>query len=444
MALLTNAPRGTQDVLPSQSGRWKYLEKTAMETAALFGFKEIRTPVFEHTELFTRSVGDTTDVVQKEMYTFFDKGNRSITLRPEGTAGVVRAAMQNGLLGDALPVMASYLVSCFRYEKPQAGRLREFHQFGCEMLGAAAPSADAQVIAVAHEILRVLGLEEVRLELNSIGCPECRAAYHKKLVEYFSAYRDRLCETCLGRLDKNPMRILDCKSPECQEIAAGAPKIIDYICDGCREHFEGVKARLTAMDIDFVVNPTIVRGLDYYTRTVFEFVSDHIGAQGTVCGGGRYDGLIGMLGGKETPALGFAMGLERLLLLMDKTGVPFPEEEKCDLYIASMGEAASVKACALATRLREEGFFTQCDSMNRSLKAQMKYADKIGARYTLVLGDNELESGVAKLKNMISSQQIDVKFGEDGVLTAIYECDQNATIEQIAESFGDLPLDNLL
>lgn len=444
MALLTNAPRGTQDVLPSQSGRWKYLEKTAMETAALFGFKEIRTPVFEHTELFTRSVGDTTDVVQKEMYTFQDKGNRSITLRPEGTAGVVRAAIQNGLLGDALPVMASYVVSCFRYEKPQAGRLREFHQFGVEMLGAAAPSADAQVIALANEIFKVLGVEGLRLELNSIGCPQCRAAYHQKLVEYFNGYKDKLCETCLGRLEKNPMRILDCKNPECKEIAKNAPKIIDFLCDDCRDHFEGVKTRLSAMGIDFVVNPTIVRGLDYYTRTVFEFVSENIGAQGTVCGGGRYDGLIGMLGGKETPALGFAMGLERLLLLMDKTGCSFPEEPKCDIYIASMGEAASVKACELAMRLREEGFFAQCDSMNRSLKAQMKYADKIGARYTLVIGDNELETGVAKLKNMATSQQIDVSFGEDGLLTAIYEADKDETIQQIAESFGDLPLQNLL
>ena len=444
MALLTNAPRGTQDVLPSQSGRWKYLEKTAMETAALFGFKEIRTPVFEHTELFTRSVGDTTDVVQKEMYTFQDKGNRSITLRPEGTAGVVRAAIQNGLLGDALPVMASYVVSCFRYEKPQAGRLREFHQFGVEMLGAAAPSADAQVIALANEIFKVLGVEGLRLELNSIGCPQCRAAYHQKLVEYFNGYKDKLCETCLGRLEKNPMRILDCKNPECKEIAKNAPKIIDFLCDDCRDHFEGVKTRLSAMGIDFVVNPTIVRGLDYYTRTVFEFVSENIGAQGTVCGGGRYDGLIGMLGGKETPALGFAMGLERLLLLMDKTGCSFPEEPKCDIYIASMGEAASVKACELAMRLREEGFFAQCDSMNRSLKAQMKYADKIGARYTLVIGDNELETGVAKLKNMATSQQIDVSFGEEGLLTAIYEADKDETIQQIAESFGDLPLQNLL
>ena len=256
----------------------------------------------------------------------------------------------------------------------------------------------------------MLGVEGLRLELNSIGCPQCRAAYHQKLVEYFNGYKDKLCETCLGRLEKNPMRILDCKNPECKEIAKNAPKIIDFLCDDCRDHFEGVKTRLSAMGIDFVVNPTIVRGLDYYTRTVFEFVSENIGAQGTVCGGGRYDGLIGMLGGKETPALGFAMGLERLLLLMDKTGCSFPEEPKCDIYIASMGEAASVKACELAMRLREEGFFAQCDSMNRSLKAQ----------------------------------QIDVSFGEDGLLTAIYEADKDETIQQIAEGFGDLPLQNLL
>ena len=290
MALLTSAPRGTQDVLPSQSARWRYIEETALDTARLFGFEEIRVPTFEHTELFNRSVGDTTDVVQKEMYTFFDKGDRSITLRPEGTAGVMRAILQNGLIGGPLPVKASYVVSCFRYEKPQAGRLREFHQFGVEMAGAASPAADAQVIALAKAVFDALGVTGLALEINSIGCPECRARYHEALRAYFQARAGELCDTCRARLEKNPMRILDCKSPVCSQIAAGAPRVLDYICDGCRAHFEGLKTRLDALGIAYTVNPAIVRGLDYYTRTVFEFVATGIGAQGTVCGGGRYDG----------------------------------------------------------------------------------------------------------------------------------------------------------
>ena len=315
MGNIITAIRGTQDVLPAQSYRWQYIEKTLLETAALFGYKELRVPVFEQTNLFQRSVGDTTDVVQKEMYTFEDKGGRSITLRPEGTAGTLRCAIEHGLLGDALPVKVAYCLSAFRYEKPQAGRLREFHQFGMECYGTANPAADAELITAAANIFDRLGLRNVRLEINSIGCPECRAKYNEALKEYFHSHEEELCETCRGRLERNPMRILDCKSKICSAIAKDAPVILDYLCDECEEHFKGVKACLDTAGMKYTVNPRIVRGLDYYTRTVFEFVSGDIGAQSTVCGGGRYDGLISQMGGQPTASLGFGMGIERIAML---------------------------------------------------------------------------------------------------------------------------------
>lgn len=333
MALITNAIKGTLDVLPKESYKIQYVESAVREIAENFGFYEMRTPVFEHTELFQRSVGETTDVVQKEMYTFADKGGRSITLRPEGTAGAARAFLENGLFNEALPQKIYYLTSCYRYEKPQAGRLREFHQFGVEAFGAGSPAQDAEIIALANEVFNYLGVKNLTLEINSIGCPACRAAYQKALKAYFENYKSDLCDTCNGRLDRNPMRILDCKSPVCSKIAADAPKILDYLCDDCRAHFDAVQQYLNTMQIDFTVNPEIVRGLDYYTRTVFEFVSNEIGAQGTVCGGGRYDGLLEELGGKPMPACGFGMGLERLLLLMDAQNTPFPDRKGCDIYL---------------------------------------------------------------------------------------------------------------
>ncbi len=432
MALLTKAPRGTQDTLPAQSAKVRYVEQTALDIAGLYGFKEVRTPTFEHTELFDRSVGDTTDVVQKEMYTFIDKGDRSITLRPEGTAGVVRCVMEHGLLGDALPVKTCYLSNCFRYEKPQAGRWREFTQFGVEMFGPAAPDADAEVIALAHEIITTLGGTDLTLKLNSIGCPGCRAEYHQALKAYFKSNAENLCETCRGRLDKNPMRILDCKSPVCGEIAKDAPKVLDYICDGCRDHFDGVKTRLTGAGIDFTVDPTLVRGLDYYTNTVFEFVSNQIGAQGTVCGGGRYNGLVEALGGVHTPALGFGMGIGRLLLVMEQSAAPSPEEKHCDIYFATMGEHAKQRAFELTRLLRTEGFFAETDLMGRSLKAQMKYADKIGASYTVVIGDNELTEGIGMLKNMKTGEQSEVPLGDELVQT-IY----NKTLAEAVEELNN-------
>lgn len=365
MAILTKAPRGTQDVLPSQSYKWNYIEQTILKLASRFGFNEVRVPTFEHTELFNRSVGDTTDVVQKEMYTFNDKGNRSITLRPEGTAGTVRCVIENGLLNEAMPLRASYVTSCFRYEKPQAGRLREFHQFGVEMFGSSGAAADAEVISLAAQIFDTLGIKDISLEINSIGCPECRKNYHDALKAYFTERAEELCETCRGRLDKNPMRILDCKSPVCKEIAKDAPVILDYLCDDCKAHFDSLRARLDMMEIDYKVNPRIVRGLDYYTRTVFEFVSNNIGAQGTVCGGGRYDGLVEMLGGAKTPALGFGMGLERLLLVMESSGCTFPAPTTCDIYIGSMGEKASMTAASVVSKLRRAGINAQSDVVGR-------------------------------------------------------------------------------
>lgn len=408
MALITKAIKGTKDALPKDIHKYQYIEATVIDIAEKYGYKEMRTPVFEHTELFQRGVGDTTDVVQKEMYTFDDKGGRSITLRPEGTAGAVRAYLENGLCNETLPQKICYLTSCYRYEKPQAGRLREFHQFGIECFGTQSPLADAEMIALANSVFITLGVQDLSLEINSIGCPECRAEYHKALKEYFSKRQEDLCDTCRSRLDRNPMRILDCKSPVCSEIAKGAPVVIDYLCDDCKAHFEKVQEYLKAMNIDYTVNPKIVRGLDYYTKTVFEFVSNSIGAQGTVCGGGRYDGLVEELGGQHTPSLGFAMGLERLMLLMDAQGCSYPEPAVPDLFIVAMGDKATVKAIEIAKDMRDEGFSAVLDLNQRSLRAQMKYADKLNAKFNAVIGDNEVDSGKARLKNMASGEEYDI------------------------------------
>ncbi|WP_444433373.1 histidine--tRNA ligase [Ruminococcus sp.] len=408
MGVITKKIKGTEDVLPKDSYRWQFVEDVMRKESAAYGFKEIRTPVFEHTELFARGVGQTTDVVQKEMYTFDTKGGESVTLRPEGTAGAARAVLEHGLVNDSLPIKASYFVSCYRYEKPQAGRLREFHQFGLECYGTQSPVADAELICAAQSIFDRLGIKQLRLEINSIGCPTCRAEYHKALKEYFYGYKDELCETCNSRLEKNPMRILDCKSPVCSKIAQGAPKITDYLCDECREHFASVQKYLDAAGVEYTVNPTIVRGLDYYTKTVFEFVTDFIGAQGTVCGGGRYDGLIEELGGKHLPSLGFAMGIERLLMLMDKQDIEIPKPSTCDLYVAVMGESASLKSFEIIKAVRSCGLIAETDIVGRGLRAQMKYADKIGAKFSMVLGDNEIEQGKAVIKNMSSGEQTEI------------------------------------
>ena len=418
MELITKRPKGTQDVKPADVYKWHTVEQIAAETAECYGFKEIRFPTFENTKLFKRSVGDSTDVVQKEMYGVTAKSSANgkddddFTLRPEGTAGAARAVLENGMLSDALPQKIYYNISCFRHEKPQAGRLREFHQFGAEMYGSASPAADAEMIAMVDAFLRRLGIKGIALNINSIGCPKCRGEYHKALKSYFEGRKDELCGTCQERLEKNPMRILDCKSPICQDIAKDAPVILDYLCDDCKSHFEKLQKNLTAMNIEFTVNPKIVRGLDYYTKTVFEFVTTSIGAQGTVCGGGRYDGLIEQLGGAPTPALGFAMGIERLIMTMESQGCDFIEPKKCALYIAAMDDTAMEKAIVLTKTLRDDGIWAEYDLAGRGLKAQMKYANKLGADFSMVLGSNEIESGKANLKNMETGEQTEISLGD--------------------------------
>ncbi len=433
MAEQNKAPRGTADVLQEDSYKWQYVENTMLETASLYGFKEVRTPIFEHTEVFARSVGDTTDVVQKEMYTFLDKGNRSITLRPEMTAGTVRSVIENGVVNGALPVKTCYIGPCFRYEKPQAGRLREFHQFGVECFGAANPAADAEVISLAKNILDKLGIKDISLEINSIGCPQCRAKFNTALKNYFNEHLQELCGTCAERLDRNPMRIFDCKSPVCGEICKDAPVMLDFLCDDCKNHFDAVKQHLNAAEISFTVNPKIVRGLDYYTRTVFEFVSGSIGAQSTVCGGGRYDGLVSQMGGQFTPSLGFAMGIERLLMVMENQGTEFPAPKKCDVYIASMGNDASVYATKLAALLRDEGFSVETDLVGRSVKAQMKYANKIGAAFSTVIGDDELANKKAVLSNTETWEKSEVSLPE-GLIDAVYKSKLDTAFEELTDS----------
>ncbi len=411
-------PRGTIDILPGETPLWRFIENTARRNAAKYGFEEIRFPTFEATELFSRGVGDTSDVVQKEMYTFTDRENRSFTLRPEGTACVARSVIENSLYGDTMPLMLYYLTSCFRYEKPQAGRSREFYQFGVELFGAPAASADATIIALANSIIRDIGIEGASLHINSIGCPNCRPKYHAALKAYFTERADQLCETCRGRLEKNPMRILDCKSPVCSEIAQGAPKAIDYLCEECAAHFADLQSALKGMQIPFEIDTKIVRGLDYYTRTVFEFISNDIGAQGTICGGGRYDGLIKEVGGPALPGVGFAMGMTRLVLLL-QNHMPDLKKNCPALYIASMGSAAAIKAASIAEALRNSGVYAESDLVGRSLKAQMKYADKIGAAYTLIIGDSEMESGRAQLKHMTDSSQSEVDLNDLPALKAL-------------------------
>ena len=408
---MISIPKGTKDMLPQDAYKWHYVESVARETAALFGFRDIRTPMFEHTELFTRGVGETTDIVTKEMYTFLDKGGRSMTLRPEGTAGVARAFIENGLAQQTLPMKAYYLASVFRYERPQNGRLREHHQFGVELYGSELPSADAEVIALAHTFLTKAGLKSLSLNINSIGCRECRAKYNAALKEYIGANLGNMCSACRDRFDRNPLRILDCKEEKCRAITAGAPRITDFLCDGCREHFAEVQNTLARLNIPFAVNPSIVRGLDYYTRTVFEFVSDDIGAQGTVCGGGRYNHLVEEVGGKPTAAVGFGLGLERLLMVLENTGALTAEPERSDVYLAALGERAAEYVPVLAAKLRAAGVKTEFDLMGRGLKAQMKYADKCGARFSAVIGDEEMARGSAALKNMETGESAECAFG---------------------------------
>ena len=410
--MLTKAPRGTNDVLSTDSSKWQYIEAKARDICRRFGYGEVRTPTFEHTELFLRGVGDTTDVVEKQMYTFEDKGNRSITLRPEGTASAARAYIEHNLGAQPLPVKLYYVIPCFRYEKPQAGRLREFHQFGVEVFGSQASTVDAEIISLAVLFLRELGLTDLTLNINSIGCPTCRKKYNEVLISYFKEHDSELCDTCKSRLERNPLRILDCKSPICGALAKGAPKLIDYICTECSEHFDAVKSALDGMGIAYQVDPDIVRGLDYYTKTVFEVTSNDIGSQSAVCGGGRYDGLIEELGGTATPGIGFALGIERLIMVMENKGLPFGTPEMPMLFVANIGDAAGAYAEKLVYNLRQNGISCEKDRMGRSLKAQMKYANKAGYVYTVVLGDDEIAQNKAELKRMADGETTTVELDQ--------------------------------
>ncbi|MDP4108886.1 MAG: histidine--tRNA ligase [Bacillota bacterium] len=411
--------KGTADVTPDQSFKWQYVESILRDIAKRFGYHEIRIPTFERTELFLRGIGDTTDVVQKEMYTFLDKSDRSVTLRPEGTASVVRAFVENSLYAGVMPFKVYYIVPNFRYEKPQAGRLREHHQFGIECFGAKGPAADAEVIAVIDTILKRLGITGVSVRVNSIGCPDCRVKYVKALKEYFETRKGDLCPTCLERLEKNPMRILDCKSPICGAIAKEAPKTIDYLCGDCTAHFEEVLRCLIDLDVKFEVDPGIVRGLDYYNRTVFEFYTDTIGAQGTICGGGRYDGLVSLLGGPDTPALGFGCGLERLLLTMEACGAKFPEVPAPDIYIAGIGDNAKKAVRKLCHELRLNGVAAEYDLCDRGVKLQVRHADRLGAKYKLVIGEDELLSGYGKIEDMNSNRAATTRLSVDSITRAV-------------------------
>lgn len=407
--MLTNAPKGTKDLLPSQAYKWHYVEKKFAEICKNYGFKEIRTPMFEHTEVFARGIGDTTDVVQKEMYTFNDHGNRSITLKPEGTSGAVRAFIEHKQYAEVQPTKYYYNTDCFRYEKPQSGRLRHFHQFGIEVFGTPNMLADSEVICLANDFLNELGIKEIELRINSVGCPECRKNHREALKAFLEPHYDELCSTCKDRYSRNPMRILDCKSEICQSIVKDAPRMLDYLCDGCKNAFEELKRNLTSMGIDYKVDPNIVRGLDYYTKTAFEFVTTSIGAQGTVCGGGRYDHLIEELGGPPIPGVGFGLGIERLLLLMEACNASFPDDDNTDVFIAVMGERAKAFGLKLCREFRQKGIAAEMDTLARNIKGQFKYADRLNAKYTLVIGENELEKGVVSIKDMTKSQQREIK-----------------------------------
>lgn len=406
--MLTQVPKGTRDILPGETYKWQYIEKVIAELCKCYGCKEIRTPVFEHTELFQRGVGDTTDIVQKEMYTFTDKGGRSITLRPEATAGLVRSYIENGMSSLPLPIKLYSNISAYRYENVQKGRYREFHQFDVEALGSPGPSIDVEVISLLSMLFDRLGLKQVSLNINSIGCPECRGAYNEKLKEYFRPNLQQLCQNCRNRFERNPLRIIDCKEERCKVHTKTAPALLDNLCSSCTIHFEGLRAGLENIGIAYNIDKSIVRGLDYYTRTVFEFVSGNVGTQGTICGGGRYDGLVEAVGGPPTPGIGFGLGIERLLLEMESQGLEIPKPPEMDLYVATIGDKAGIFAQQLVYKLRSQGVGAEYDHMGRSLKAQMKYADKMDFSYIIVIGDDEIESNKGVLKNMKTGEQKDV------------------------------------
>ncbi len=406
--MAVQSPKGTRDILPWEVYKWQYVEKIIAELCRNFGYGEIRTPVFEHTELFQKGVGDATDIVQKEMYTFLDKGGRSITLRPEGTAGIVRSYVEHGMANLAHPMKLYYIITAYRHENVQKGRYREFNQFGIEVFGAPGPSVDVEVISMADMLFKRLGLKGIELNINSLGCPACRREYVQELKEFLTPLLENLCIDCRNRFERNPLRILDCKNEKCRQHLKDAPALLDNLCDECKSHFDGLRERLDNIGIGYYVDKNMVRGLDYYTRTVFEFISPNVGAQATICGGGRYDGLVGLFSDQDVPGIGFALGMERLLMEMENQGIEVPKPDGVDIFIAPIGKTADIFAEKLVYQLRNAGINAEKDVMGRSLKAQMKYADKIEAAYVVVIGDNEIESNKAVLRNMKTGEGKDV------------------------------------
>lgn len=406
--MLTTAPRGTKDIMPADVKAWRYLEETMRKICAQYGYKEIRTPVFEHTELFLRGIGETTDVVEKEMYTFNDRGNRSITLRPENTASAVRAYIEHKLYAEPAPTKLFYIGPMFRYDRPQAGRYRQFHQFGIEALGVQGPNIDAEIILLAVQILQSLGLKDLKLKINSVGCPKCRPLHREKLQEFFKPHFDELCKDCQSRYDRNPLRLLDCKNPHCQELGAGAPSLEECLCDECREHFEGLKQLLTAAGIEYEVDHNLVRGLDYYTKTAFEIQYKPLGAQSAVCGGGRYDGLIEEVGGPATPGIGFAMGMERVLLALESQNLLPDVQEAMDVFAVCPNQEYFPTVFKTVIDLRRVGLKSEFDFQGRSMKAQMKQANRVNAKYVLIFGEDEFARGQVVLRNMSTSEQKEI------------------------------------
>ena len=411
--MLTKAPRGTKDIIPAEAYKWNYLEEKFRDLCRLYGYEEIRTPVFEHTELFKRGVGDTTDIVQKEMYTFKDRGDRDLTLKPEGTAGVIRAFIENKMYAETQPTKLFYITPCFRYERPQSGRQRQFHQFGVEAIGSDTPSLDAEVISLAMQFLGEAGLKDLTVSINSVGCPVCREEYNRLLKDYLATKADVLCDLCNDRRDKNPMRVIDCKNETCQANIVDIPLMADHLCDNCKDHFDQLKSYLDEMDIKYVVDKNIVRGLDYYKRTAFEIISNDVGAQSTVCGGGRYDGLVEQIGGPSGySGIGFGLGAERLLLTLEANGVEIGNPNHTDIFVVTIGDKAKLKSFSILKDLRENHISADKDHLDRSLKAQFKYSNKINAKYTIVIGDDELDKDKATLKNMETGDQKLIKISE--------------------------------
>lgn len=427
--MLTTRPRGTNDFLPGEVEQWQALEKAIRRLFDVYNYKEIRTPIFEHTELFLRSVGETSDIVEKEMYSFEDKGLRHLTLRPEMTASTVRAFLENRLFAGPLPQKLYYIGPMFRYDQPQAGRYRQFHQFGCEVLGSAEPIVDAEVISYAMTLFNKLGLENLRVSVNTVGCDRCRPGYEDALKAYFSGHEEELCDNCKRRLQKNPLRILDCKEESCKRLAAGAPTTLDYACDVCRDHFAHVEGYLDAIGVPYDVDTSLVRGLDYYTQTAFEvMMTGANGAQSAVCGGGRYNKLVAQVGGDDIPGVGFASGMERLLLVLAEQGIQVGQAVHPAVFFAPLDDRARVEAFRLVQALREKGIPAEIDQMAKSLKAQMKTADRLDVRYAVLLGDSEMDRGIATVRDLSQGEQFEIPL--DRLINELEERLKNASFEE--------------